>query len=492
MRLIQFAALILFSSCCVRSSLAAEQPAADHNRYNVLLIAVDDLRPELGCYGSPVAQSPNLDRLAREGVLFTRHYVQVPTCGASRYALLTGRSPARSGVTSNNAAFYQGKSALSAEQQAGAQTMPEFFRRSGYRTVCLGKISHTPDGRVFAYNGSGDGRAELPYAWDDLPTPFGPWKRGWGAFFAYAGGVHREDGQGHQDLMEFRAERDEDLPDGLLASAAVEQLKDLKRRGGPFFLGVGFFKPHLPFVATRQDWEALEEVEIPLPAGDKIDSPFWHASGEFHRYDFPFTKQRPLAPDAQRQARRAYLACVRYVDRQVGKVLRAVDELDLADDTIVIVWGDHGWHLGEQQIWGKHSPFERALRSTLIVRVPGAQAGGKPSDALVETIDLYPTLVELCRPKFTATRYPLDGVSQAPVLSGERDSVREAAVSYWRDAVSLRTPSHRLVARLKDGRPDHLELYDLRTDPDSATNLAESEIELTQRLTAQLNSAVRD
>jgi arylsulfatase A-like enzyme len=369
--------------------------------------------------------------------------------------------------------------------------MPELFRRSGYRTVCIGKISHTPDGRVYAYNGSGDGRAELPHAWDELPTPFGPWRRGWGAFFAYAEGRHREDGQGHHDLMEFQAERDEDLPDGLLAQAAIEQLKDLQRRGEPFFLGLGFYKPHLPFVATRQDWEALADVEIPQPAAEKIDSPFWHASGEFYRYDFPFEKTRPLPEDGQRQARRAYLACVRYVDRQVGKVLRAVDELELADDTIVVVWGDHGWHLGEQQLWGKHSPFERALRSTLIVRVPGASAKGRASDALLETIDLYPTLIELCQPKFTDTRFPLDGTSFALVLRGERESVRKAAVSYWQSAASLRTATHRLVARLKDGQATDVGLYDVSKNEDSIENLAPRQPELARQLVEKLLEAAR-
>ncbi|MFP6668016.1 MAG: sulfatase-like hydrolase/transferase, partial [Pirellulales bacterium] len=138
------------------TALPANAQPDGRNRYNVLFIAIDDLRPELGCYGVGHAQSPNLDRLASQAALFTRHYVQVPTCGASRFALLTGRSPARSGVTGGNAAFYAGKSALAAEQLPGGQTMPELFRRSGYRTVCIGKISHTPDGRVFAYSGKGE------------------------------------------------------------------------------------------------------------------------------------------------------------------------------------------------------------------------------------------------------------------------------------------------------------------------------------------------
>ncbi len=458
--------------------------AADKNpsKPNVLLIAIDDLRAELGCYGLPYVQSPNLDRLAEQGVLFTNHYVQVPTCGASRYALLTGRSPYRSRAL-DNGAMTGGSSKLRAEQLAGAQTLPELFRRSGYHTVCIGKISHSPDGRVFSYNGQGDGRREMPGAWSELATPFGPWKRGWGTFFAYAGGRHREDGQGNRDVMEFVAERDEDLPDGLMASRAIEKLRELKDRDEPFFLGLGFFKPHLPFVATRADWDAMAAVDVPAPPQPgKVDSPYWHRSGEFYKYKAPYEKTNPLATADQIRMRRAYLACVRYVDRQAGKVLAALDELELSDSTIVIVWGDHGWHLGDSAIWGKHSPFERSLQSTLIVRAPGVTKPGLKCNAVVETLDLFPTLVDLCGPTFDKTQYPLDGRSLRPLLTGEKQAIRDAAISYWRSAVSVRTPTHRLIATVGQQGPTNVELYDMRQSPDPIANIAQDEPAMTKRL----------
>ncbi|XAM00852.1 sulfatase-like hydrolase/transferase [Phycisphaeraceae bacterium D3-23] len=302
--------------------------------------------------------------------------------------------------------------------------MPELFRRSGYHTVLIGKLSHTADGRVFAYDGSGDGRDELPNAWDELATPLGAWGRGWGVFFAYEGGAHREDGEGHRDLMQFTAEDDDDLPDGLMAAVAVEQLEALRDRGEPFFLGLGFFKPHLPFVATRGDWEAVQQWDIPPPThAPRAASAYWHNSGEFYGYNVPWNKSRPLDEDAALQARRAYLACVRYTDRQVGRVLDALDELGLADNTIVVLWGDHGWFLGEGALWGKHAPLETALRSPLILRVPdlGGRSrflgGGRSTDTLVTTTDLYPTLIDLCQTTFSETHYPLDGLSLAPVLT---------------------------------------------------------------------------
>jgi arylsulfatase A-like enzyme len=464
----------LFALTLLALPLAAGHAhGADENRYNVLFIAVDDLRPELGCYGVRHALSPHLDSFASGAVTFTGHYVQVPTCGASRAALLTGRSPAKSRAMGNGA-LYKGKTALDPAYTAAAQSLPEVFKRSGYRTACIGKISHTPDGRVFAYNGKGDGRHELPNAWDELPTPFGPWKRGWGTFFAYAGGRHREDGKRNRDLMEFKAVRDTDLPDGLMAEAAVAQLR--KWRKERFFIGLGFYKPHLPFVATRGDWEAFEGVRIPPPPNArKPRSANWHSSGEFYKYNAPFEKSRPLAPDAVTRSRRAYLACVRYVDRQVGKVLGELKALGLDRNTIVVVWGDHGWFLGDMQMWGKHSAFEEALRSVLMVRVPGIAP--KKCGALVETVDIFPTLVDYCNVRDRRTRHPLDGVSMRPVLEGEAESVRDAALSYWSGRTSVRTPTHRLIV----GRGRE-ELYRMDSFFTTAPDTAKASPEIVSRL----------
>ena len=461
----------------------ASCPAAETNRYNVLFIAVDDLRTELGCYGIDHVQSPHLDRLASQGMLFTRHYVQVPTCGASRYAMLTGRSPARTRVIASNEALYHGPSALLREELPGAQSFPELFRRSGYRTVCIGKVSHTPDGRVYSYKGEGDGRSELPNAWDELATPFGPWQRGWGAFFAYTGGRHREDGKRHRDGMEFVADDDGDLPDGLMAARAIEQLRALGNNKQRFFMGLGFFKPHLPFVATKADWEAMEQAAVPPPPHpDKPASEYWHRSNEFYGYNWKLQKPGPLEGQDALTARRAYLACVRYVDRQIGKVLDALDTLGLADSTVVVVWGDHGWHLGDSRIWGKHTPYERALHSPLIIRAPGVSRAGTRSDALVESIDLYPTLMDLCQPGFARTQEPLDGHSLRPLMDGSATSVRDASVSYWNKAVSITTGTHRLISNHNDGKWSGTELYDLRETPDPVINLAEKHPDVVKRM----------
>ena len=449
---------------------------------NVLFIAVDDLRPELGCYGADHAKTPSIDELARSSTLFSNHFVQVPTCGASRYALLTGRSPLNSGVTRNNGALYGGASAISRKKLPGAQTLPELFRRSGYETTCIGKISHTADGRVYQYNGSGDGRPELPHAWDDLPTPFGPWKRGWGIFFAYNNGKHREDGDGNKDVLEFDAIEDTDVPDGLLAEAAITRLAQYSRSSKPFFLGLGFFKPHLPFVATKSDWDAFADVALPAPPyPEKPDSKHYHGSGEFFKYSFPFLKTRPLGASKIQDLRRAYLACVRYTDRQVGKVLSALEQYGLADNTIVVLWGDHGWNLGDSHMWAKHAPFERAVRSPLIIHVPGVTSGQK-SAALVETIDIFPTLVSLAKPTFKQTHHALDGKDMTPILKDPEATIRGAALSFWGHAVSIRTDRYRLITSKVDGNYANFELFDATTSFDPVRNLATENMPVVQEL----------
>ncbi|MFN3167223.1 MAG: sulfatase [Phycisphaeraceae bacterium] len=444
------------------------QPAESNNRYNVLFIAVDDLRPELGCYGVDYVRTPNIDKLAGTGVLFKQHFVMMPTCGASRYALLTGRDSMKSKGT-HNGAFYTGGAALKQETLPGAQSLPELFRRSGYRTVLIGKVSHTADGKVTAYNGSGDKRPELPNAWDDFATPYGPWQRGWGVFFAYADGKHREDGGGHRDLMQFTVEQDTDLPDGLMAEAAIDKLKALKERDEPFFLGLGFFKPHLPFVAPKRDWDAVDKWDVPTPAfREGIETAYYNGgNGEFYGYKMGWEKTKPLALEDAMQAKRGYLACVRYVDRQIGKVLDALEEEGLADNTVVVLWGDHGWFLGEAAMWAKHTTLETAVHAPLIIRAPGVGKAGVKTDALASTIDLYPTLLDLCKPSFTRTEHELDGVSLVPVLTGEKNGVREIVPSYWRGATSLRSSTHRVVYKSQRGAPTHVELYDL-TKPNGA------------------------
>lgn len=252
--------LFLLSGCGAQP----EQPL------NVLFIAVDDLRPQAGSYGETYMHTPNLDRLAETGVSFMNHFVQAPTCGASRYSMLTGQRPRPSRPASyGNGAF----ELLPQTKPDHAVSLPHQFRRNGYRTVSIGKISHSPDGRQHEKTtdegATDDPQAapEMPFAWDDVYGPRGQWDTAWRAFFAYAGEKSRV--RGLTPAVEAADVDDRGYPDGLIADAAQEELRDLQERGKPFFMAVGFYKPHLPFTAPQQYWDHYDADELskaPFPS----------------------------------------------------------------------------------------------------------------------------------------------------------------------------------------------------------------------------------
>ena len=216
---------------------------------NVLFIAVDDLRPELGIYGNPVIKSPNIDQLAKEGSFFSRHYVQVPTCGASRYSLMTGLRP-RKRIHIDNQVFYREMAKRNEEQLP--ESFVHHFKRNGYTTIGIGKLSHSVDGLVYGYEEKPSEVKEMPHSWDRFVFNPGKWKTGWNAFFGYANGENRQSLKGQVKPYEEAHVSDEGYPDGLILKSAIEELNKLKAQQKPFFLGVGFFKPHLPFNAPKK------------------------------------------------------------------------------------------------------------------------------------------------------------------------------------------------------------------------------------------------
>ena len=449
--------------------ISTQTTAQTHNKYNVLLICIDDLRNELGVHGSQ-AITPNLDALAKRSTLFTNHYVQVPTCGASRFSMLTGIRPNSPAALSNNA-FKQ----LKQKEQIGSQSFPELFRRSGYTTQAIGKISHSPDQRVFTYNGKGDGHQELPNAWNITDMPYGPWKRGWGSFFAYANGKHREDGSNFKPLSQFPDVPDNGLPDGLNTDHAIKALDKLKNKR--FFLALGLYKPHLPFVAPKKYHDLYKNMNIlPSPNPSKGNTKYWHQSGEFYKYDTPYKKTNPLTAHHQIETKKAYYACVSYADAQVGKILEKLKDLNLHKKTIVVVWGDHGWHLGDHAIWGKHNLHENAIKSTLIIHTPNTPPAKQ--NAIVESLDIYPTLINLCNTKTKYTHAPLDGQDLTKTLQNPKHKGRNTAISHWQNAISIRQENYHLIATKKiDKKTKKVsyikkELYNHKIDPNETSNIA--------------------
>ncbi len=454
----------------------------EEKKPNILFIAVDDLRPELGCYGNSMVKSPNLDKLASEGLVFTNHFVQVPTCGASRFCLLTGNRPAKPTHLSNQAI----ETELSNKPEG---ELPESFihhlKRSGYYTVGIGKISHSADGLVYGYTDSVSNKRELSHSWDELVFDAGKWKTGWNAFFGYANGENRQSLKRQVKPYEAGEVDDEGYVDGLTANLAIDKLQELKDQEKPFFLGVGFFKPHLPFTAPKKYWDLYNRDDIPLTESpfipENVNTKSLHNSGELNGYqltDEKLSLSNPASDEYARKLRHAYYACVSYVDAQVGKVLDELKALGLDDNTIVVVWGDHGWHLGDQLMWGKHTVFDKALRSTLIIKSPESDHLGKSVKTVVETVDLYPTLLELCNVENPVNT---DGESFSSLVLNPANEKDEIAYSYFRKGISVRTDRYRLTKYFRDETPV-VELFDYVDDPLETKNMAAEKSEIVNEL----------
>lgn len=465
------------------SSPSAKAP---RGKPNVLMICVDDLRPELGCYGVKGIHTPNIDRLASRGRVFLRHYVQTAVCVPSRYSLLTGKR-----VPPSWARVRKLKT-----EPTQPVSFAHLFRRGGYRTVCIGKISHLPGGVIDPKQKT----HEVPFSWDLAYAPVGKWKDPWGAFFCYADGSVREYGYGRNKTntpaYEMADVPDEGYADGLNAQEAVKQLRDLKARRQPFFLAVGFYKPHLPHNAPKKYWDLYDPATVGQAANrtppENVDPAIsLHPSFEVTtHYAWPGGEGKITDAQATNQ-RRAYFACVSYVDAQIGKVLAELKKLDLERDTIVLLWGDHGWHLGEHGIFGKQTNFEVATRSPLIVSVPGMTDPGKSANGLVETVDIYPTLADLC--SLTAPA-DLAGTSLAPLLEDPNHPGKDGAYSFFGRkgyfGKTLRTDRYRIVewTDRKGGKVVQTELYDHQADPRETRNIAAQHPEVVRKLLPRLRA----
>ncbi len=453
-------------------------------RPNIVFIAVDDLRTDLGCYGNSMIKSPNLDKLASQGILFTNHFVNVPTCGASRQCLLTGMRPQTPAHLRNNIIE---KTISNQAESENPETFIHHLRRNGYYTVGIGKISHSADGYVYGYTDERSAKKELPYSWDELLFNPGKWGTGWNAFFGYANGENRQSLKKQVKPYESAAVGDTGYVDGLSTQLAIDKLSELKDRKQPFFLGLGLFKPHLPFTAPEKYWNYYDRADIPisqnplLPENVNLNS--LHKMGEFNQYalgDEQATLEKPISDAYAQKLRHAYYACVSYVDAQIGLLMAQIDALALDNNTIIIVWGDHGWHLGDQQIWGKHTIFDNALKSTLIIKTP-KNKNAKTVASIVETVDIYPSLLEMCDLHLP---YPMDGESFNPIINGI-DMSNTVAYSYWKNGISMRTDRYRLTKYYSDEEPS-IELYDHKSDPLESINVVEGNDSIIEQLSPLL------
>lgn len=467
----------------------SEKQESSSPKPNILFIAVDDLRPELGVYGNDVVKTPNIDELANAGSYFTQHYVQVPTCGASRYSLMTGMRP-RKRVHIGNNVFYKETANQSEKEQP--ESFVHHFKRNGYTTVGIGKLSHSVDGLVYDYNEQPSDVKEMPHSWDRFVFNPGKWKTGWNAFFAYSNGENRQSLNGQVKPYESAEVSDDGYPDGLILKSAMEELKKLKNQQKPFFIGVGFFKPHLPFNAPKKYWDLYDRSDIPIAPDpyipDGVNPLSVGRMGEFNNYQLSDEKpslDQAISNDYARKLVHGYYASISYVDNLIGKLIHELKSLDLDQNTMIVLWGDHGWHLGNDLKWGKHSLFERALKSALIIKLPGNNKPQKKINTVVESVDLYPTLLEYCGIKLP---YDLDGESLLSLIKSESVEQESRAFSYFKNGVSMRTERYRLTKFFRKSQPT-VELYDHLVDPDENLNIADNNKELIQTLILELNEA---
>ncbi len=394
---------------------------------NVLFIAVDDLRTALGCYGDSDAISPQIDRLAARGTVFQRAYCQQAVCNPSRASLTTGLRPDTIKVWDLKSHFRHELPASLARlpqfsggthfrhAQAAIVTLPQYFKQHGYIARSVGKIYH------------GSPQTQDPQSWSDdalynvlwksadylLPENQAPAAERWPGF--------------KRSASEAADVADTAYGDGKVAEAACNLLSEFD--DNPFFLAVGFRKPHLPFSAPKRYWDLYERDAIAPP--EKPEKPVgipgfaWHNSKELRGYaDIP--DEGPLADELIRKLRHGYYACVSYMDAQVGKLLDALEQHGLSENTIIILWGDHGYHLGEKALWCKTTNYELDTRAPLIIAAPGMAAG--ECDALVEFVDIYPTLVDCCG---LPPRDGLEGISLAPLLRQPKQPWKTAAFSQF-------------------------------------------------------------
>ncbi len=463
----------------VRAAEFIKNTARNNKRpVNVLFLAIDDLRPQLGVYGQPQMITPNIDALGARGMVFKRAYCQSAICGPSRASLLSGLRPDTSGIIRNRPSV--------SKAVPDILTLPQQFKSHGYHTVSLGKI----------YHGPGDDKP----GWSEAPVrPKGAYvlPANVNAMAAYARGLAAGKDPSRGPVVEAADVPDEAYSDGKVANLAVKALQRIKDK--PFFLATGFSKPHMPFACPKKYWDMYPEESIRL-----ADNPFLPKDvPEIAPYNYDemraysdINDDGTLTDEKRRELIRGYYACVSYIDTQVGKVLAELDRLNLCDNTIIILWGDHGWHLGENAQWGKHTNYEIATRAPLILSVPGMRNTGQSTDALVEFVDIYPTLSELC--KFPLPDH-LEGHSVVPLLEAPDRPWKTAAFSQvlrWDRGMgyTLRTDRYR-YCRWQDPKGNIVgrEIYDHRVDPQENVNLAQrpERAQLLQNLDQQLNAGWR-
>lgn len=445
---------------------------------NVLFIAIDDLKPQIGAYGDATAKTPNIDRLASRGLLFESAYTNQALCSPSRNALLTGIRPGTLGIYNLEVNFRHAA--------PDAITLPQQFIKNGYRAEAVGKLYHTGQGNYDDVKSW-----SVPHTRPNAPAYALPENQ------PVRTGKEKPGQRVRGAAYESAEVADDFYADGQIAKETIARLEAAKgREGTPFFIGAGFLKPHLPFVAPKRYWDLYDPSQLKLAefqeAPDGVPEAAFRKNTELRSYKGR-SDADSLSPEEQRKLLHGYYAAVSYTDAQIGKVLDALDRLGLAENTIVVLWGDHGWHLGDHGLWAKMTNFEQATRIPLIISAPGVTQPGSKTKALAQSVDLYPTLLELADVPAPETTPKLEGQSLVAVLKDPAAKVHESVLQVLpRNGVigrSIRTATHRFVEWKKAGAAAdtaEYELYDYTKDAAEKKNLSNDEPEVVAELKKEL------
>ncbi|MCC9608475.1 sulfatase [Blastopirellula sp. JC732] len=449
-------------------------------RLNVLFIAADDMNCDLGCYGDPLVKTPNLDRLCKMGVRFDAAYCQQPLCGPSRASIMTGLRPDTLDMHTLNHELRQ--------KNPDVVTLGQMFRNNGYFSARAGKIYHYGNPAQIGTDGNDD-----PATWNERYNPIGIDRSQQEKITRYGAGQEKNTNLGISMAWWDPESADNEHTDGKVADKIVELINE--KKGEPFFLAAGFFNPHCPYVAPKKYFDLYPLDQITMPdleeaKRDLEDVPAMAIQRDAKNWPYYF---KDVSVEEARKCKQAYYASISFVDAQVGKLLDALEENDLMDNTVIVFWSDHGYFLGEKGLWYKRKAFERSARMPLIIAAPGLRQGENTAKP-VELVDLYPTLADLCG---LAPPKNLEGQSLRPLLTdptgGKWDKPAVTQVWHGRNAwgYSIRTDRYRYTEWLegKAGR----ELYDHANDPGEVTNLADSteHAETVAELSRQLQPYVQ-
>lgn len=462
--------------------------AEEAGKPNVLLICVDDLKPVLGAYGDPLAKTPNLDALAARSMRFDRAYCNQAICAPSRVNLLLGSRSTSLGIYDLSTGFRKAV--------PDAVTLPQYFISHGYRAEAVGKILHTG-------HGNNDDKASwsVPTVVEKVVEYLDPKNSADGkltreeAFFTNKQlGRIRELPKGA--AWEVTDSPDNAYADGRIADISIKRLQEAKeRKDTPFFLAVGFVKPHLPLTAPKKYWDMHDPSKFELAKVRKMPEgapPYaGKTGGEIANYE-PVPDDGTVDDETARKLIHGYYAATSYMDAQLGRVLSELDRLDLSKNTIIVLWGDHGWHLGDHGLWTKHTNYEQANRIPILISAPGLKPGF--TGQLAETVDIYPTVAELAKLPKPSGPQPMDGTSLVPVLKDSSARVRDHATHAFprgggKIGRAIRTDRYRLVEWKVPGQAPEtadLELYDYQADPGETRNLADKKPKVVKALRAML------